>query len=115
VRAETERLNVLFVCSRNQWRSPTAEQMFRRDARLAVRSAGTASSARHVVSAADIAWADAIVVMESEHKRRLRASFTRLLDHKPIHVLEIPDEYNYMDPELVALLEELVPAALGLP
>ncbi len=62
----------------------------------------------------DIHWADVIVVMEQKHKNRLVAEFTRLLEHKPIHVLDIPDEYKYMDPELVEMLEESVGSYLGL-
>ncbi len=109
-----ERQNILFVCSRNQWRSPTAEQVWRRHPRFNVRSGGTSPSARHTVSADDIDWADVVIVMEPKHKSRLVAEFTRLLDHKPIHVLDIPDEYKYMDPELVELLEQSVGHLLGL-
>ncbi len=99
------RLNALFVCSRNQWRSPTAEQVWRRHPQLNVRSGGTSPSARHTVSNADLEWADVVVVMEQKHKSRLVADFTRLLENKPVHVLDIPDEYQYMDPELVELLK----------
>lgn len=106
--------NVLFICSRNQWRSPTAETVWRKHPDISVRSAGTSPSARRTVSAADIHWADVIVVMEQKHKNRLVAEFTRLLEHKPIHVLDIPDEYKYMDPELVEMLEESVGSYLGL-
>ena len=34
------RINALFVCSRNQWRSPAAERVFRDDARFSVRTRG---------------------------------------------------------------------------
>lgn len=108
------RLNVLFVCSRNQWRSPTAEQVWRRHPQLNVRSGGTSPSARHTVSGADIGWADVVIVMEQKHKSRLVADFGALLDNRPIHVLDIPDAYPYMDPELVELLEQSVRPVLGL-
>ena len=98
----------LFVCSRNQWRSPTAEKVWGKTEGLQVRSAGTSPKARKTISAADINWADIIFVMEQKHKHQLKAKFTRLLDYKPIHVLEIPDEYQYMDEELVDLLKESV-------
>lgn len=100
-------MNVLFVCSRNRWRSPTAAHTFGRDPRWNVRSAGTSSSAVRVVNAADLAWADVIVVMEREHRSRLRERFpeSRSMD---VVVLDIPDEYEYLDPELVRLLEALV-------
>ena len=109
-----ERLNVLFVCSRNQWRSPTAEQVWRRHPRVNVRSAGTSASARRVVVADDLRWADVVLVMEDKHKSRLLADFRALLLHKPLHVLDIPDDYHYMDPDLVELLGNPVADLLGL-
>ncbi|MET3132251.1 putative protein tyrosine phosphatase [Oxalobacteraceae bacterium GrIS 1.11] len=107
-------MNLLFVCSRNQWRSPTAEQVWRRHPGLAVRSGGTSPNARHPVSAKDVEWADVIFVMEEKHQSRLRAQFGRLLENKRIHVLDIPDEYQFMQPELVEELRQSVAAILGL-
>ena len=112
--AAGERLNVLFVCSRNQWRSPTAEQVWRRHSRVNARSAGTSASARRVVGADDLCWADVVLVMEDKHKSRLLADFRALLLHKPLHVLDIPDDYHYMDPDLVELLDDPVADLLGL-
>ncbi len=109
-----ERLNVLFICARNQWRSPTAEQVFRRQPALNVRSAGTSASARKQVSHADLVWAHVVIVMESKHKSRLLAEHGQLLAHKPLHVLDIPDDYRYMDPELVELVRSGVAGILGL-
>ncbi|WEJ92509.1 MAG: phosphotyrosine protein phosphatase [Klebsiella huaxiensis] len=102
-------MNVLFVCSRNQWRSPTAEQVFRRYPGMNVRSAGTSRNARKPLSPELLNWADIICVMEQKHKNRLVAEYRRLVENKPLYVLDIPDDYRYMDPELVALLEEVVP------
>lgn len=112
--AAPDRHHVLFICSRNQWRSPTAEQVFRRHPQLSVRSAGTSPNARRTVTADDIAWASVIMVMEEKHKSRLKAEFNRLLDGRVIHVLDIPDDYNYMDPELVAQIEQSVASLLSL-
>ncbi len=112
--AARDRLNVLFVCSRNRWRSPTAEQVWRRHPRVNARSAGTSAGARRPVSAADLEWADVVLVMEDKHRSRLLADDRRLLEHKPVHVLDIPDEYAYMDPDLVELLDDPVAALLGL-
>lgn len=114
VAVPAEKRNVLFVCSKNQWRSPTAEAIWRKHPALAVRSAGTSSTARRKVSIEDIRWADVIVVMEEKHKSRLVAEFTTSIEHKALHVLDIPDEYKFMDPELVAELEQSVAAVLGL-
>lgn len=101
-------MNILFVCSRNQWRSPTAETLFRRRPGIQVRSGGTSPRARHTVSVKDIAWADMIMVMEAKHKSRLQAMFAPALAHKKMVVLDIADDYRYMDAELVALLQQSV-------
>lgn len=108
------RRNVLFVCSRNQWRSPTAEQVFRRHPMLSVRSGGTSAGARHRVSEDDVRWADVVLVMEEKHRARLLAQFAPWPEGTAVHVLDIPDDYRYMDPELVAQLREAVPALLGI-
>ena len=111
---DDEPLNLLFVCSRNQWRSPTAEEVWRKHPDLRVRSAGTSPNARRRVTEADLRWAHTVFVMETKHRSRLQAEFPRLLEHKPIHVLDIPDEYQRMDPELVELLRASVAAILGM-
>lgn len=116
-RSATEAMNklhVLFICSRNQWRSPTAERMWKGHPQVIARSAGTSPSARHPVSAEDVRWADVIIVMEEKHRSRLVAEFTRLVENKPIHVLDIPDEYKYMDPELVEELDRAIGPLLGI-
>jgi|TARA_B110000211_G_C14093081_1_gene560551 predicted protein tyrosine phosphatase len=78
-----------------------------------VRSAGTSASARKTVNAKDILWADIIFVMEEKHKSRLKAEFTKLVKYKDIQVLDIPDEYQYMDEELIDNMEQFVSAYLG--
>lgn len=106
-------MNLLFICSRNQWRSPTAEQLFRRHPRHHARSAGTSPNARRPVRQTDIAWAERIFVMEEKHQSRLKAAFPRALQGKTIIVLDIPDEYHYMDAELVELLQQSLQAYLA--
>ena len=100
-------LNVLFVCSRNKWRSPTAEQVYRKRAGVNAKSAGTSESAKRTITHVDIAWADIIFVMESKHKQKILAEFPGELKYKEIHVLDIEDEYQYMDSDLI---EELTSA-----
>ena len=103
-------MNILFVCSMNKWRSPTAEQIFRKVDGIQVRSGGTSRQARRSIGADDIDWADLICVMEEKHLSRLRAEFRNALKVKEIRVLDIPDEYKFMDPELVDLLtDEMLP------
>ncbi|WP_394539733.1 hypothetical protein PRJ39_03695 [Lysobacter enzymogenes] len=112
---DNEPLNVLFICSRNQWRSPTAEAVWRNHPDLRVRSAGTSPNARRRVSADDIRWAHAIFVMENKHRSRLQDEFGRVVANTPVHVLDIADEYQYMDAELIDLLKASVGSILGLP
>ena len=102
---EKSRLRVLFVCALNQWRSPTAETLYRNDARLEVRSAGLRSNAIRPLSDADIAWAEIIFVMDREQKEWLQERF-RSLDIPRIHSLDIPDTLVYMDPRLQRLLRQ---------
>lgn len=105
-------MNVLFVCSKNQWRSPTAEKIYSQHATLQVRSRGTAKSARQTIGLTDLQWADVIFVMESKHKQRLQGDYSNAIAYKPIHVLDIPDDYQFMDPELVDLLRVSIDAIL---
>ena len=98
-------MNILFICSRNQWRSPTGELVWRKAPGVSVRSAGTSPKANRTVNAKDIAWADIIFVMEQKHKDRLRATFPAPLKYAKLHVLDIPDEYQYGDPELIDLIK----------
>jgi len=107
-------MNVLFICSRNQWRSPTAEQVFRRYPSLAVLSAGTSRNAKKRVSAELLQWADVVCVLEQKHKNRLVAQYGRIIAFKPLHVLDIADEYLFMAPELIAIFKDIVPGKLGL-
>ena len=53
----------------------------------------------------DVAWADVIFVMEQEHRNRILADFPDSTRHKSIHVLDISDEYQFMDPELIELVQ----------
>lgn len=97
-------MNILFICSKNQWRSPTAERIFQDYPDIYTRSAGTSRQARHSVSSRDIAWADIIFVMEYQHKDYLKQYFRLDIQFKKIIVLDIPDEYQYMDDDLIELL-----------
>ena len=82
---------------------------------MRVRSAGTSPNARRLVSVDDIRWAHSIFVMENKHRSRLLVDFGRVIANKPLHVLDIPDEYQYMDPELVDLIRASVESILVLP
>ena len=98
-------MNILFICSRNQWRSPTAELIFKNSTHHTARSAGTADSARLKVTERMLLWADLVFVMEQRHKEILQSRFNT---GKQIIVLDIPDEYEYMDEELVQMITSSV-------
>jgi protein-tyrosine phosphatase len=101
-------MNVLFVCSRNKWRSRTAETIFKIDQSHEFRSAGTENDARIKVNEKLIHWADLIFVMEKRHKQRLQDRFDQLLKDKKIITLDIEDNYQYMDEELIETLKTSV-------
>ncbi len=98
-------MNLLFVCSRNQWRSPTAEEIFKNNQEHQAKSAGTEPSARIKITEKLITWADIIFVMEKKHKERLKQRFATVVDEKEVIVLDIPDDYQFMDEELVDLIK----------
>jgi predicted protein tyrosine phosphatase len=100
-------LRVLFICALNQWRSPTAEHLYRDDARLQVRSAGVRADARRKVSQLDLAWADVVFVMDREQKRWIQEQF-RSIQLPDIRILDVPDEFPYMDPRLQAALRAAI-------
>ena len=108
-------MRLLFVCSYNRMRSPTAEVLFANHRGVETMSAGTSPDAEAVVSAEMIEWADVILVMEPAHRKRLNEMFKSQLRDKRIVVLDIPDRYEYMDPELVRILEAKVPRYVRLP
>ena len=110
--ARNPMLKILVLCSRNQWRSPTAEALYRDDPRVVVRSAGTSPQARVRVSEKLLRWADRILVMEHRHRRQLVAQFPALLAELDVAVLGIPDDYAYMDADLCALLRAEIEAVL---
>lgn len=101
----SRRIRILFICGKNLRRSPTAEAIFRNDPRVDVRSAGVSEKSRHRVTEKDLSWADLVLVMERKHKSRITEAFAHLENLPRIESLDIPDEYEFMDEELVDLLQ----------
>jgi predicted protein tyrosine phosphatase len=95
----------LFICSQNRLRSPTAEFVFRDFEGIETRSAGTDRDAQNALSLDDIEWADTIFAMEKRHKNILQKRFRDGISNKRVVVLEIPDEFDYMDAELISILK----------
>ena len=107
------REQLLFVCSRNQWRSPTAANLFKNSQLYVAKSAGTSDKARIKLTANLINWADQIFVMEKRHAAIIRQNYPDLMMDRSrsvsgrdsIVTLDISDDYQYMDPELIEILE----------
>jgi len=104
--------NVLFICSQNRLRSPTAEQVFADWPGVETSSAGLNNGAENPVTPELVAWADLIFVMEPAHRSKLASKFKAHLRDKRVICLDIPDDFEFMDPELVRLLQARVPRYL---
>ncbi|HEY4372149.1 MAG TPA: low molecular weight protein tyrosine phosphatase family protein [Burkholderiales bacterium] len=96
---------VLFICSQNRLRSPTAEQVFSAWPGIECTSAGTNNDAENPLTPELVEWAELIFVMEKAHRNKVEKKFRAQLHDKRVIVLGIPDEFDYMDPALVRLLE----------
>jgi predicted protein tyrosine phosphatase len=101
--------NILFVCSQNKLRSPTAEAVFADVDGWNVLSAGLNNNAEVQLGAEDVEWADYIFVMENRQKKKLATQFRKELKDQRLICLGIPDDYQYMDPDLVGIFKEKVP------
>ncbi|MCK9193579.1 MAG: low molecular weight protein tyrosine phosphatase family protein [Nevskia sp.] len=97
--------NILFICGKNKWRSPTAEQIFSEHSGIQCASAGLSHDAEVPVSVELVEWATLIFVMEKQHKTKLAEQFKTQLRGKRVVCLDIPDNYKFMAPALVKLLK----------
>jgi predicted protein tyrosine phosphatase len=102
---ETPPLHLLFICSRNKWRSRTAEELYRNFPGYAVKSAGTEPGSRQRVTEGLLGWAELVFVMETKHRDYLRAKFPEIIAEKRVICLRIPDDYGFNDPDLIDLLK----------
>lgn len=100
--------NVLFVCSMNRLRSPTAEQVFAGYPGIEVSSAGTNSDADNPLTPELVLWADTIFVMEKLHRSKVQKRFRAEIKNARIICLDIPDDYEFMDEGLIRLLKAKV-------
>ena len=103
---------VLFICSQNRLRSPTAEQIFATHPGIECASAGTNHDADNPLTPELVEWAEIIFVMEKAHRDKINSKFRQYLANKRVICLDIPDEYEYMNPELIRLLKAKVPRFL---
>lgn len=100
---------ILFICSQNKLRSPTAETVFFNYEGWEVRSAGLNNDAEIPLGIDDVLWAEYIFVMEQTHKKKLKKRFREYIKNQHIICLGIPDNYEYMDEELIHILKNAVP------
>jgi predicted protein tyrosine phosphatase len=110
------RERILFVCTANVDRSPTAEDLYRQDERYEVRSAGVAPFATQRVTRDLLLWADRVFVMnerEDQHRTLLKIRFPDV--DRPVVDLDVEDRWHRGDPELVALLLRRLRPHLGAP
>ena len=111
----TGMLKVLFICSQNRLRSPTAEQVFSTRTDIECSSAGLNHDAENPATPELVAWADLIFVMEEVHRTKLRSTFKSHLSRARVICLDIPDVHGYMAPELVRTLRRKVDPYLPVP
>lgn len=104
--------NILFVCSQNKLRSPTAEQIFADYPGIETDSAGTNNDAENPLTSELVGWADMIFVMERTHRNKLQKRYRAALKGARVICLDIPDDYEFMDEALVRLLQAKVPRYL---
>ncbi len=107
-------MNILFVCSANRLRSPTAEAVFDGHDGIVARSAGTNGDAPWPIEPDLIEWADMIFAMERYHVTTIRRRFRAHLKDRKLICLDIPDDYDYMDPRLIRLLHTKVSRLIGI-
>ena len=95
----------LFVCSANKLRSPTAAEVFSEWREVETDSAGLLNTADVQLSPEQVEWATIIFVMEKAHRNKLQKKFRISLKIQRVICLDIPDDYDFMQPELIKLLE----------
>lgn len=100
--------NYLFVCSKNKWRSRTAESIFKNNGQHQVKSCGTENGARIKISESLVSWANVVFAMEEKHERYIRNNYPELSREIEFINLGIPDDYKYMDEELINELKASV-------
>lgn len=106
---------VLFVCEGTQHRSPTAERLYAATPGVKTRSAGLSDLARIQVTDELLAWADVVFVMEQRLRNLLLWRFATELEGKDVVCLDVPDDFQFGQPELVAILTERLAPYLGQP
>jgi len=108
---------VLCVCSGGVLRSPTAAWIISNEPfNFNTRSCGDKDYALIPLSEELVTWADEIVVMDEWHAKSVKEKLIEACyepGYREIHVLNVPDDYDYRDPELVRILTEKLCTVFG--
>jgi len=96
----------------NRWRGRAAGQVFSVRDDLGVASAGLDPACGNPLTPDLVDWAEVIFVMEKTHRAKLQRQFRSHLKGARVVCLDIPDDFEFMDPELVRILETRVPRHL---
>ena len=102
---------VLTVCSGGVLRSPTAAVLLTQPPyNFNTRSCGTEEYALIPITEELVYWADEIVVAAYGHLDKVEAMIKQAYiedESQPlVHVLDIPDDFDYMDPEMILIMRE---------
>ena len=108
-------MNLLFVCSENRLRSPTGEEVFSEYNEIEAIGCGTNIDAKRTVSQELVEWSDMVIVMEKHHRNKLNSKYKESLKSKKLICLDIPDEYERMDPILIRLIRNGVMRHMKIP
>lgn len=96
---------VLFICSMGILRSATAARLYAH--KYNTRSAGSWGDALIPITPMLLAWAEEIVFVNKENFENAVAEFgEEVFKETPTKVLDIPDRYPHMHPELQQAFKE---------
>ena len=107
--------HVLFICEGNLHRSPTAERLYSTTPGIKARSAGLSHVARLRVHDELLEWANVIVIMEERLREMLQVRFRESVKDKELICLDVPDDFQFLQPELLTILTEKLGPLLGAP
>lgn len=96
--------HLLFICTGNKERSPTAEAMFQSHSRYEAKSCGISDDAPVQLSRDLLEWADIVFAMQDMHKKAILRLTPKAADK--VRVLQVPDIYEYQDQVLVEVLQD---------
>jgi len=97
--------NALFICGKARQRSPTAAEVTRLWPNIAADYAGLSRDADEPLTPEMLDWATVIFVMERSQKKRVSNILGPIPAGKRLVSLDIPDRYDFMSEDLIAILK----------